>query len=212
MSEWQHATPFRSHALVRAVIADARFAKLRAPAQAAILVAVIQHADHNGRWYVKAETLAKALGRSERRVRDAISECMDAGVLLGTRRRRPDGTLSVYDYELDDVIVRRADENVRLWTKSSGGRPGTSAGASADGTVRARTVLNGSMNGRAVGGAAAADDERFAFWLENIGIEYAHDPRAFAEEALRVLHVDAAAAEALRIELVAQRLHGGARR
>lgn len=210
MSDWQHATPSRSMALVRAIVDDSRFATLGAKAQAALLVAVIRYADHNGRWYVKAETLAVALGRSERRVRDAVSEWIDVGLVLASRRRRPDGTLSVYDFELDDVITQQADETVRLWTKTSAGASAdkTVRSPSADETVRAERSFNDQSNayvrtkasGGPGGGTAGAAAHRT--WADNFGVHFAHDPAAFAEEAGRALKLDTADAERLRLEII----------
>jgi hypothetical protein len=117
----------RAFALTKAIVHDERFKNLPARAQVALLTGVIEYADRSGHWFVKAETLAQRLGRSERRVRSALLECSASSVLRLTRRRRDDGTLSVYDYRLAEEIIAAADELERLWTtshqtKSSGGR------------------------------------------------------------------------------------------
>lgn len=202
---WQHATPMRSFAIMKALVNDERFVKLSAKAQAALLVAVIHHADHNGWWRLKAKTLANEVGRSDRRVRDAINECVAVGLIVAARQRRPDGTLGVYDFELDDVITHQADENVRLWTRPSSGTSADKSvrSASADESVRARTALNGSMNGSAGDGTAdAVAGDHAQWWLDNIGIEFAHDARAFAEEAASAIRLSSVEAETIRLALL----------
>lgn len=149
----QRATPMRTFALLRAIVGDARFVELGSPAQSALLVAVIRHADRDGRWFAKQATLGDGVGRSGRRLRDAIAACVRAGLVVVTESRRPDGTRGPNDYALASDLIAQADETVRMWTSNrTKPSPGTSEDETVrltgeDETVRAGTALNGFSNG-----------------------------------------------------------------
>ncbi|MCW2976392.1 MAG: hypothetical protein JWM06_1673 [Actinomycetia bacterium] len=148
----------RTYALLRSIVEDEHFTDLGAPAQAAVLVAVIRYADHDGRWFIKQSTLSNALGRSERRVRDALTACRS--VVTIDARRRPDGTQGANDYSLNAEVMTQADEYVRLWTSSrTKASPGSDENVrptspdenvrptSPDENVRAGTASNDFSNG-----------------------------------------------------------------
>lgn len=148
----KYGTPLRAFALLRAIVDDERFVRLGAPAKVAILVAVIRYADHNGRWFAKQATLGDGVGRSGRRVREALAACVRAGLLVVAESRRPDGTRGANEYVLAADLVEHADETIRMWTsKRTHPSPGASTDESVrltspDETVRAVTALNGSLN------------------------------------------------------------------
>jgi hypothetical protein len=146
----RRASPSQTLAQLRATVEHPAFRELGAPAQAALLVSVVQFADRDGRWNAKTATVGRLIGRSDRRVRAALATC---GALLSIEgRRRPDGTQTANEYALHPELVEQADETVRLWagrrTEPSGGaspdeivRP-----TSPDEIVRPRTSLNEKKN------------------------------------------------------------------
>jgi hypothetical protein len=147
------ATPFRTLALLRAIVTHPRFRNLGAPAQSTLLVGIIQHGDHDGRLFAKQKTLGETVGRTGRRVGEALRACVTAGLLRATPHRRPDGTRGANDYALAEAIIQRADEIVLLWTNNRT-KPSLSTSedenvllTSEDENVLAERFSNGSLNG-----------------------------------------------------------------
>jgi hypothetical protein len=157
----RRATPLRTTALVKAAIVDEHFVSLPAKAQRALLVVIVLHADHDGCFELKHETLAAEIGCERRNAWAAMSELVPS-FLEQTDQRRSDGSRRASAYRLVDRVLTQADDFVRLWTtKATKTSSGSSSDEivtlpssdeivtlpSSDEIVTARTVLNGSLNG-----------------------------------------------------------------
>lgn len=176
----KRASPMRTYALLRAIVEDDRFSKLGSSAQAALLASVIKYADHDGWWFAKQVTIGRVVGRSDRRVRDALVACGELLRIKGSRR--PDGTQGANEYQLSKAVREQADEYVLLWnskTKTSGGDASETSGGtspdgsdrlpSPDGNVRPRTALDRTLNGLAKEQPSEMSDEDFEVWVTKVG-------------------------------------------
>lgn len=71
------------------------------PANKAVLMAMCNYSDEFGVCYPSAETIAKITEQSVKTVRRAIDDLIEGNFIKITgRRRRKDGTLSVYEYQI----------------------------------------------------------------------------------------------------------------
>lgn len=96
--------------LLREIVADERFAGLPARTQSVVLTAVIQHADGEGKFWPKARKLGELVGRTDRSVRDALDQAVASGLLTKQGYLRPDGKRGSNTYQVDAVLVTRAEE------------------------------------------------------------------------------------------------------
>ena len=113
----QPAPPSHTFFLLREIVRDERFRQLGAPAQSILLAAVIEHGDRRGSFFASAEKLAEENGRSERRVRAALDQAVECGLLTRQRYVRLNGTLGTYTFYVDQALVVSADETVRAYSE-----------------------------------------------------------------------------------------------
>lgn len=143
---------FQAFAFCRAIIEHPEYPMMPAKTQSALLTAVIRHADREGRFELKYETLGAELGRAGRNAGEAMRLAAPTFVEI-RHRRRADGKQRPSAFRLSTGIRKRADEIVLRW-RSGRTKPSSGVGDDEivippgdDEIVTAGTVFERSLNG-----------------------------------------------------------------